>query len=65
MAGEDGQVNQRLSDTIILDTAKDDSVEEIALHPAAAVVCNEGLVCVGDENKALEEENSRFSYLRD
>jgi hypothetical protein len=64
-AGEDGQVNQRLSDTIILDAAEDASVEELTLHRAAAVFRNEVLAGVGDENKALEEEISRFGHLRD
>jgi hypothetical protein len=54
-AGEDGQVNQRLSDAII--SEEDASVEELTLHRAAAVFRNEVLAGVGDENKALEEEN--------
>ena len=62
----DGRVSQpqRAIDTVV-DTAKDDAVEELALHPAAAIFRNEALTGVGDENAALEEENSRFRHLRD
>eukprot|EP00985_Skeletonema_marinoi_P012843 scaffold6275_cov121-Skeletonema_marinoi.AAC.5 len=67
----DGRISepqpQHAFDTAV-DTAKDDvavEVEELALHPAAAIFRNEALAGVGDENAALEEENSRFRHLRD
>lgn len=39
--------------------------DPFTLHPAAAVFCNEILGSIGDENKALEKENERFSQLPD
>lgn len=49
----------------IADTAKEAAVEELILHPAAAIVRDEVLAGVSDENTALEDENSRFRHLRD
>ena len=62
----DGRISQRQHeiDTVV-ETAKDAAVKQLILHPAAAIFRNEALAGVGDENAALEEENSRFRHLRD
>lgn len=49
----------------VVDTAEAVTLEELVLHPAAAIFRNETLAGVGDENAALEDNNSRFRHLPD
>mmetsp|Transcript_16062 Transcript_16062/g.25007 ORF Transcript_16062/g.25007 Transcript_16062/m.25007 type:complete len:490 (+) Transcript_16062:108-1577(+) len=52
------------SDTVV-DTVETAAVQELVLHPAAAIFRNETLAGIGDENAALENNNSRFRHLPD
>ncbi len=47
----------------VADTFEAVTVEELILHPAAAIFRDETLAGIGDENTALEDNNSRLRHL--
>ncbi len=49
----------------VADTLEAVTVDELVLHPAAAIFRDETLAGVGDENAGLEDNNSRFRHLPD